>query len=332
MKKNIFRFVAIMMAGACLCIACGEKDGPQKPVGPKDDEGNENKPKAEAPAIKLDAQFEDWDAITAEVAKDNDYVAMYTSEDVEDPIQVMKITNDADNVYFYIEWNSTGLPQNASCSEWGDSWNGTPEAGYKTPSADRPDDETFRETVFLFIDPDGNDRTGFYTFEDAKTHEPTIPGLGCEMGVCWFAFYNYETKKVSMAWNQNNVGPSNRGTVVYNEDGERTDYVIDGPYDYTGDFFLSWPDKADADGVNPPIPLWGWLNDANDGAGDNIAPSKTNWFPAEAVGTVAKLEFAIEKKDITKLPDDAEEIAVGIEVKWGSIDQPVGPLRISYVE
>ena len=327
MKKNIFRFVAIVMAGACLCIACGEKDGPLKPVGPNGDGGDGGNKEANAPAITLDGQFADWDAVTAEVAKDNDYAAVYTSTDADDPIQVMKITNDADNVYFYIEWNTAGLPQNASCSEWGDSWNGTPELGYKTPDAAHPDDDTFRETVFLFIDPDGNDRTGFYTFDDGEG-EPTIPGLGCEMGVCWFAFYNYETKKVSMAWNQNNVGPWMTGTVEYNADGERTNYLTTGVYDYTGTFFLSWPDE----GENAALPLWGWLNDANDGAGDNIAPSKTNWFPAEAVGTVAKLEFCIEKKDITKLPDDAEELAVGIEVNWGSVDQPVGPLRISYVD
>ena len=327
MKKNIFRFVAIVMAGACLCIACGEKDGPLKPVGPNGDGGDGGNKEANAPAITLDGQFADWDAVTAEVAKDNDYAAVYTSTDADDPIQVMKITNDADNVYFYIEWNTAGLPQNASCSEWGDSWNGTPELGYKTPDAAHPDDDTFRETVFLFIDPDGNDRTGFYTFDDGEG-EPTIPGLGCEMGVCWFAFYNYETKKVSMAWNQNNVGPWMTGTVEYNADGERIAYNQVGVYDYNGTFFLEWPDE----GEEAAMPLWGWLNDANDGAGDNIAPSKTNWFPAEAVGTVAKLEFCIEKKDITKLPDDAEELAVGIEVNWGSVDQPVGPLRISYVD
>lgn len=321
--KKIFRLAALVMAGSLLFIACG-KDDPKKPVGPNgDDEGKEQK--ADAPKIALDGAFADWDAITEEVAKSNDYVAMYKSDDVDDPIQVMKITGDADNIYFYIEWNSAGLPQNASCSEWGDSWNGTPEAGYKNPT--NPDDDTFRETVFLFIDPDGNDRTGFYTFDNGEG-EPTIPGLGCEMGVCWFAFYNYETKKVSMAWNQNNIGPYMTGTVEYNADGERTAYNQTGVYDYTGTFFLSWPDSGD----NAALPLWGWLNDANDGAGDNIAPSKTNWFPAEAVGTVAKLEFAVEKKDITNLPDEAEEIAIGVEVQWGAYDQPVGPLRISYVD
>ena len=324
--KKIFRLAALVMAGSLLFMACG-KDDPKKPVGPNGDGGDGGNKEANAPAITHDGQFADWDAVTAEVAKDNDYAAVYTSTDADDPIQVMKITNDADNVYFYIEWNTAGLPQNASCSEWGDSWNGTPELGYTNPDAAHPDDDTFRETVFLFIDPDGNDRTGFYTFNDGED-EPTIPGLGCEMGVCWFAFYNYETKKVSMAWNQNNIGPYMTGTVEYNADGERTNYITNGVYDYNGTFFLDWPDE----GENAALPLWGWLNDANDGAGDNIAPSKTNWFPAEAVGTVAKLEFAVEKKDITKLPDDAEELAVGIEVKWGTIDQPVGPLRISYVD
>ena len=322
--KKIFRLAALVMAGSLLFMACG-KDDPKKPNGPKDKDGEEKEQKADAPKIVLDGAFADWDAITEEVAKDNEFAAMYKSDDADDPIQVMKITGDADNVYFYIEWYTAGLPQNASCSEWGDSWNGTPELGYKNPT--NPDDDTFRETVFLFIDPDGNDRTGFYTFDDGEG-EPSIPGLGCEMGVCWFAFYNYETKKVSMAWNQNNVGPWMTGTVEYNADGERTNYLTTGVYDYTGTFFLSWPDE----GENAALPLWGWLNDANDGAGDNIAPSQTNWFPAEAVGTVAKLEFAIEKKDITNLPDDAEEIAVGIEVMWGSYDQPVGPLRVSYVE
>ena len=319
--KKIFRLVALVMAGSLLFIACG-KDDPKKPVGPNGGEGGEGgKDKVEAPAIVLDGAFADWDAITEDVAKNNEYAAFYKSDDVDDPIQVMKITGDADNIYFYVEWNSAALPQNASCSEWGDSWNGTPEAGYKTPS--NPDDDTFRETVYLFIDPDGNDRTGFYTFDDGEG-EPTIPGLGCEMGVCWFAFFNYETKKVSMAWNQNNIGPY----MLCNEESGAAVGDPYGVYDYNGTFFLTWPDA----GADAAWPLWGWLNYDGTGRGDNIAPSKTNWFPAEAVGTVAKLEFAVEKKDITNLPDEAEEIAVGIEVKWGSYDQPVGPLRISYVD
>lgn len=325
--KKLFRLVALVMAGSLILVACNKDNDNKGGKGGKDDK-DKTEHKGSAPKITLDGQFADWDAITEANVKDNDFTAFYKSSDADDPIQVMKLTGDENNVYFYIEWNAAGLPQNASCSEWGDSWNGTPEAGYKTPDANHPDDDTFRETVFLFIDPDGNDRTGFYTFEGDTEGEPAIPGLGCEMGVCWFAFYNYETKKVSMAWNQNNVGPWMTGTVTYNEDGERIAYNETGKYDYNGTFFLSWPDSGD----DAALPLWGWLNDANDGAGDNIAPRKDNWFPAAAEGTKAKLEFAVEKRDITNLPDDAEEIAVGITVKWGSVEQNVGPLTVSYVE
>lgn len=335
MKKNIFRIAALLMAGSLLVLACKKTDTPsnngnnnnqEQNNGENNGENNGNNQeenKVEPVAIKLDASFSDWDAITEEVAKKNEYVAMYKSSDADDPIQVLKISSDQDKVYFFIEFNSDGLPQNASCSEWGDSMNGTPELGYKTPDAAHPDDDTFRETVFLFIDPDGDDKTGFYTFE-GEDGNPTIGDMGCEMGVCWFAFFNYETKKVSMAWNQNNVGPTK---LCKAESGE----VIGDPfgtYDYTGTFFLSWPDS----GEEAAWPLWGWLNFDDSGNGDNIAPSKDNWFPGVAEGTVAKLEFAVEKKDITNLKDEDEEYCIGITVQWGSVEQHVGPLRATYAQ
>lgn len=333
MKKNIFRIAALLMAASLLVIACkknaaenngGNNNNQEQNNG--NENGNENEQKEESAKpvpIKLDGAFADWDAITEEVAKKNEFVAMGKGTDADDPIQVMKITSDQDKVYFYIEFNSEGLPQNASCSEWGDSWNGTPELGYKTPDAAHPDDDTFRETVYLFIDPDGDDKTGFYPFE-GDDGEPTIKDLGCEMGVCWFAFFNYETKKVSMAWNQNNVGPY----MLCNEDGGAAVGDPYGTYDYTGTFFLSWPDS----GEGAAWPLWGWLNYDDTGRGDNIAPSKDNWFPGVAEGTVAKLEFAVEKKDITNLKDEDEEFSCGVTVKWGSVEQNFGPLRISYAQ
>ena len=322
MKKNIFRFVTLVMAGALLFASCDQKDDPKKDrPQERDDKTGTLVP------ITLDGQFEDWDAITVENAKDNLFADIATSSVADDPIQVMKITADKDKIYFYIQWNSEGLPQNASCSEWGDSEHGTPEKGYEKPDADHPDDDSFRETVYLFIDPDGNDRTGFYTSEGDDEGEPAIPGLGCEMGVCWFAFYNYESKKVSMAWNQNNVGPWMTGTEERDEDGKFIGFNETGPFDYNGKIFMKdWPDS----GENAALPLWGWLNYDDTGRGDNIAPSKANWFPAEAEGTVAKLEFAVEKKDITNLPADAEEFGCGIIVSWGAVEQCVGPLRLTY--
>lgn len=321
--KKLFRLVALVMAGSLIFVACGKDNENKGGKDNKDNKGNTEQ-KGSAPEITLDGAFADWDAITEANVKDNDFTDFAKSTDADDPIQVMKMTCDEDNIYFYIEWNTAGLPQNASCSEWGDSWNGTPEGGYSTPDANHPDDDTFRETVFFYIDPDGNDRTGFYTFEGDTEGEPAIPGLGCEMGVCWFAFYNYETKKVCMAWNQNNVGPY---MLCLSESGAAVGDPY-GVYDYNGTFFLSWPDS----GQDAAWPLWGWLNYDGTGRGDNLAPRKDNWFPAAADGTKAKLEFAVEKRDITNLPDDAEEIAVGIQVKWGSVEQCVGPLRISYVE
>ena len=321
--KKIFRFATLLMIGSFVLAACNKpSDDPNKPDDPNNPDPEEQ---TVSPfKIALDGAFADWDAITEDEAKKSDFADVKKGGS-DDPIQVMKITSDADNVYFYMEFKHEYLPNNDLCSEWGNSWDGTPELGYK---ADDGVNDAFREVIHLFIDPDGNDKTGFLTLAGDVEGEPAIPDLGCEMCSDWFFFYKPSTKKVCMAWNQTNIGPYMTGSVVYDADGKRTDYIVTGQYDYTGTLYQSWPDSGD----DAALPLWGWQNDAADGKGDNIAPGKDFWKPAVAEGAIAKLEFAIEKKELVNLKDEDEEFACGIMYTWGGYDQNIGPLRITYSE
>lgn len=321
--KKLFRLVALVMAGSLLLVAC-EKDDKGKNNG-KDNNGKDNGEKIVNPVkITLDAAFSDWDAITDDAAKANVCVDVKKGG-ADDPIKVLKISNDAENVYFYIEFVAELLPQNDICSTWGDSYNGTPEGGYKNNSDGINDN--FREVMHLFIDPDGNDRTGFYTFESATVEgEPAIPDLGCENCAQFFMFFKPSTKLVSVAWEQTLVGPTKVGAVGENDQVDANGYT--GDYDYNGTFCQEWPSS----GENAAFPLWGWQNPDQSGKGDNDMPHKENWKPAPAEGGIAKVEFSIAKGELTNLPDDAEEFACGIIFDWGGSYQAIGPLRISYSE
>ena len=240
----------------------------------------------------------------------------------DDAIQMVKMTSDADNLYFYVEFSVDCLPQNETCTEWGNSWDGTPELGYGDGA--KEGDDKFREVFRIYLDPDGDDKTGFYTQEGDVEGEPAISDLGCEMCGEWFCFFKPSTKLLSMAWNQTCIGPDQLCTAS----GGAIQGDPYGTYDYSGTIYQSWPD----DGENAAWPLWGWQNYDGSGRGDNIFPNKTNWKPAAASGTVAKVEFALEKKDITNLKDEDEELACGFIYMWGGNDQYVGPLRIQYSE
>lgn len=313
------KFVLFLMMGSLLVVSCNkDPKNPGKPNGGKED-GPE---KVVNPVkITLDAVFTDWDAITEESAKSNPCVAVKKGA-ADDPIQCVKISNDADNVYYYIEFLAELLPQNEACSTWGDSYNGTPEKGYAAGAG--PDDDTFREVMHIFIDPDGNDRTGFYPFADGE--DPCIADLGCENCAQFFMFFKPSTGLVSVAWEQTLVGPTKVGAVGENDQVDANGYT--GDYDYNGTFCQSWPDS----GSEAAFPLWGWQNPDQSGKGDNDMPHKENWKPAPAQGGIAKVEFSIAKGELTNLPDDAEEYATGILFDWGGSYQPIGPLRITYSE
>lgn len=332
MKKNIFRIAAMVMAGSLLLLACnkntaanggGNKQN-QNENGGENGNGGGGEDAAKPLPIVLDGQFADWDAITEEVAKKNEYVDMKKGE-ADDPIQVFKIASDADNVYFYIEYLADLLPQNEGCSTWGDSYNGTPELGYKNPVNEG--DETFREVMHLFIDPDGSDKTGFYTFQSQEegNEDPAIPDLGCEMCAQFFMFLKPSTGLPSVAWEQTLIGP----TVLGAHDGTGLP-VGDptGPYDYNGTFCQSWPDAKE----EAAIPVWGWQNPDNSGKGDNDCPRPENWKPAAAANGIAKVEFSLEKGSIVNLKDEDEEFACGIIFDWGGSYQAIGTLRISYAQ
>ena len=319
MKKNIFRIAVLLMAGALLVMACKKSGVPSKPSGDDSGQGGGgSEPSGEkAPEIVLDGTFADWDAITAEVAQKNEYVDMMTGGE-DDPIQVFKVANDADYVYFYIEYLADHLPQNDACGTWGNSYD---EDAFDVTYG--PDDEEFREVMHLFIDPDNNSRTGFYTFEDEEGN-PAIPSLGCEMCAQFFMFFKPSTSLASVAWEQTIIGPTKTGKV--GED-DQVDGDYTGDYDYNGTICQDWPDSGD----DAAFPLWGWQNPDQSGKGDNDCPTPDNWKPGKMDGAgIARVEFAVAKDVIVNLKPEDEEMACGIIFDWDEYYQAIGALTIKY--
>ena len=327
MKKVFF---VLMMAATVLVFSCKKANDPKKPAtdpskdAPETTSDDPAKPedKAKPVAITIDGNFSDWDAITEDVVKDNEYVGIFKGT-AEDAILVAKASSDADNIYVYAEILIEALPQNSICEGWGDSMNGSPgwdgdEENDKVPESIPP--------FNLFIDPDANAATGFFTYAAADSDDPAIPGLGCEMCCQNLFFFNPSTQHLGVCWNQTNIGPTKIGnlvedTLVVDENG------YTGDYDYNGTIFQSWPDS----GAEAAFPLWGWQNFANDKTGDNIGPRPENI--ADAVkGDYIVVEFAIEKSDIVNLPDDATEYAWGICFRYGDYTQDVGPVSATYAE
>ncbi|MBP5558893.1 MAG: hypothetical protein J6X71_03915 [Bacteroidales bacterium] len=325
--KKIFRFAAVMFIGALVAVACdpNNKPGPDPGKDPGKDDPDKDKPEEVTVSpykIALDGAFSDWDAITEEAAKSSPFAAVAKGA-ADEAIRLVKMTSDANNIYFYVEFSVDCLPQNETCTEWGNSWDGTPEKGYQDGA--KEGDDKFREVFRIYLDPDGDDKTGFYTQEGDVEGEPAITDLGCEMCGEWFCFFKPSTKLLSMAWNQTCVGPTEMGA---HDGGGGYVGEATGPYDYNGTIYQSWPDAADA----AARPVWGWQNYDGSGRGDNIFPNQTNWKPAVSDGTVAKVEFALEKKDVTNLKDEDEEMACGFIYMWGGFDQYLGPIRIQYSE
>ncbi|MBR5034245.1 MAG: hypothetical protein IKX71_02980 [Bacteroidales bacterium] len=312
MKKTLFRIAALMM-GALVVFACKKspKPSPDDPNKDKEPEGQELVCSVD---ISIDGDFSDWDQVTAEAAGKDDCLAIVKATS-SDPIPVIKTASDALNVYVYAEILVEALPQNAICHEWGDSYNGA--EGFK---GDDFNDgiSTSLPPFNLFFDPDGKEETGFFTYADSDDPtEPAIPGLGCEMCAQNFFFFNPETMKLGVAWNQVNIGP----LTYLDAEGKVK------PYDYNGEFFQQ--DSWKAEGV---VPNLGWQNSGNDGTGDNIAPRPEN-IMAVTAGRLVKVEFAIEKIDIVGLTDDDTRYAWGVCFRNTSnpdLCQDIGPIRAAY--
>lgn len=333
MKKNILRIAVLLMAGSLLFMACKKSTQPTKPSTDTEKEqgqegSQEEKPGGEEQSAKnpnqivLDGTFADWDAITEEVAKSNKYVDMLKGGK-DDPIQVLKISNDEENVYFYIEFKADKLPQNASCGSWGSSYS---ENALDVEMG--PEDESFREVMHIFVDPDGNEGTGFFTFADLEDDEkPAIPGLGCEICAQFFMCFNPATQLAHVAFEQTLIGPDKVGAVGEDDQVDENGYT--GDFDYNGTFCQSWPDEGD----EAAFPLWGWQNPDDSGTGDNDFPLPDNWKPAKAEGGIAKVEFGVEKETIHKFNKEDEEFACGIIIDWNAdYYQATGVLRITYVK
>ncbi|MBP5504748.1 MAG: hypothetical protein J6X89_01440 [Bacteroidales bacterium] len=305
MKKSFIRFAALIM-GAIVAFACN-KDPQNNPDNPDKDKDNPKDEQVCSVQITIDGDFADWDQITAETAGKDDCLAMLKAAGADEPVQMIKTASDKFNVYFYAEILVEALPQTSICGEWGDSWNGV--TGYKGDE----DNDRVREVFNLFFDPDGNVNTGFYTYADGEG-EPAIPGLGCEQCSQEFFFFNPDTRKLGVAWNQTNIGPK----TVKDANGN------DVPYDYNGDYFQQ--DEWNAAGT---VPQWGWQNTGN-GEGDNIAPKPEN-LKAATVGTKVRVEFAIEKADLVNLEDTATEFAWGVCYRWTTdYSSDLGPIRAAY--
>lgn len=304
MKKTFIRF-AVIILGALVVCAC-TKDPKNDPDDPNKNNGGEEEVKCSV-QIAIDGNFSDWDQVTAEAAGKDDCLALLKAMSADEPVQMIKTASDKYNVYFYAEILVEALPQTSICGEWGDSWNGV--TGYKGDE----DNDRVCEVFSLFFDPDGDVKTGFYTYADGEG-EPAIPGLGCEQCSQEFFFFNPVTRQIGVAWNQTNIGPA----TVKDANGN------DVPYDYNGDFFQQ--DEWNAEGT---VPRWGWQNTGN-GEGDNIAPKPEN-FKAATVGTKVFVEFAIEKSDIVNLEDSAKEYAWGVCYRWTTdYSSDIGPVRAAY--
>ena len=76
MKRNIFRFVALLMVGCLLAFACGKENNTHKK-----DNGKGGKAGNTTSDIKItiDGNFADWDALTPEVDDKDDFVSMVQS-------------------------------------------------------------------------------------------------------------------------------------------------------------------------------------------------------------------------------------------------------------
>ena len=321
MKKTLFRIAAMLMI-AVVAFACN-KDPKPGPDDPKPDDKEKTDSGKCSVQITIDGNFSDWDQVTAEAAGKDDCLAVLKAGST-DAIHTIKAASDAANVYIYVEILIDALPQNAICSEWGDSYNGTPEKGYK---GDGADNDQFGDVFNLFFDPDGKETTGFYTYEDEE--DAAIPGLGCEQCSQINFFWNYESNKLCCAWNQTNVGPTKKGLV--GADGVHVEGNYTGDFDYNGTFFQSKTDWPSGSGAEGAFPLWGWQNFDGDGTGDNIAPKPEN-LAWSASGAIVRIEFAIEKSDLVNLPDDATEYAWGVCYRFTDYSQDIGPVRAKYSE
>ena len=322
MKKNIFRFAVLLMAGSLFVLSCNKNGDPSKPGGEGGKEqsgGDDVKPMD----IVLDGSFSDWDAITEEVAKTNKYVDVAKGGS-SDPIRMLKIASDPDMIYFYIEFQADLLPQNESSGTWGSSYS------EDTRIVGDEDDE-YREVMHLFIDPDDNSGTGFLPFLNPDTGDPAI-ALGCEMCAQFFMYFKPSTGLVSVAFEQTLVGPTRTGTPG---DDDMVDGNYTGTFDYNGTICQEdWPDSGD----NAAFPLWGWQNPDNSGKGDNDCPRPENWKAGKLEGSgIAKVEFGLLKDDIVNLSADFDEFACGIIYDWTNGDgdqiyQATAPLTVSYVK
>ena len=321
MKISIVRIAALMMAASLLVISC------KKPADNNGDNNNNNEENgdvneengAKPLTIALDGTFSDWDALTEAVAKENEY-ADIANGGSDDPIKVFKVASDADNIYFYLEFQADLLPQNESSGTWGSSYS-------EDTRIVGDDDDDYREVMHLFIDPDNDTRTGFFTFRDPESGDPALPSLGCEMCAQFFMYFKPSTGLVSVAFEQTLVGPTKTGTPG---DDDMVSGSYTGDFDYNGTVCQEdWPDSGD----EAAFPLWGWQNPDNSGKGDNDCPVPADWKPGKvAANGIAKVEFALMKDNIVNFNDGDEEFSCGIIFDWGESYQKIGPLTVSYVK
>jgi hypothetical protein len=325
--KKLYIILLAAVTVAFMFSACQKPSN--KPAGKDKDNDKEQQDQQGGDSgnnvqISIDGNFADWDAITESVANNNDYVDMFKAGS-DDPIQVIKIASDPDNIYFYFEFTAELLPQNEACGTWGSSFS---ENALDVEMGD--DDEEFREVMHLFIDPDGKGSTGFLTFEDPeKEGTPAIGDLGSEMCAQFFMYFKPSTGNVCVAFEQTLIGPTKVGPVGENDqvDGDYT-----GDFNYNGTFCQGWPDE----GEEAAFPLWGWQNFDDSGAGDNDCPRPDNWKSGKLDGSgVVKVEFSLDKDDIVNLKDSDEELACGVIFDWDNrepIYQATGVLRVSYAK
>lgn len=220
MKKNLLRWVALLMVGATAAFSCSKDDN----SGNNSNNHSVDDPEDDEVNIVIDGEFDDWKAVTAET----EYAVVGNPSGDYKKVKVVKATSDDVFIYFYTEISVDVIQHSESAHIGGNSNDGH---GDSTPGP-----------FYVYFDADDNADTGFYPHLNGETKKPYVEGIGCEMGFELYLFISTKEpeKGAQLGWSQIVVAPT--------KDGEGNAYVCDGDYYQQSDW---WSLKDPEGGWNP---------------------------------------------------------------------------------